>query len=40
MNERDRAVMMNGDIGQGEYLVEAKNRNKKSTSITTKVHAQ
>ena len=30
MNERDKKVMANGDIGQGEYLVEAKQKNKKT----------
>ena len=30
MNERDKEVMKNGDIGQGEYLVAAKNQKNKS----------
>lgn len=30
MNERDEQVMKNGDIGQGEYLVEAKYRKEKN----------
>ena len=30
MSERDEDVMKNGDIGQGEYLVEAKYRKEKS----------
>ena len=32
MNERDKRVLEKGDIGQGEHLVSAKHRNKKSNS--------
>lgn len=33
MNERDKQVLANGDIGQGEYLVEAKQKGKKLSNI-------
>lgn len=29
MNERDKLVLANGDIGQGQYLLEAKQKGKK-----------
>ncbi len=28
MNEREKNVLKNGDIGQGEYLMNAKNKRK------------
>lgn len=31
MNQKDLHILENGDIGQGEYLVQAKLKNKKST---------
>lgn len=33
MNQRDKKVLANGDIGQGEYLVEAKQKSKKPNNI-------
>ena len=32
MNERDKQVLANGDIGQGDYLVEAKQKAKKTNN--------
>lgn len=29
MNERERNIVQNGDDGQGDYLVDAKNKRKK-----------
>lgn len=33
MNERDKKVMANGDEGQGDYLVEAKQKSKKPSNM-------
>lgn len=33
MNDRDKKVMANGDFGQGDYLVEAKQKNKKPSNF-------
>lgn len=38
MNERDKKVLANGDIGQGDYLVEAKQKNKKTHSFRWFAH--
>lgn len=32
MNDRDKQVLANGDIGQGQYLVEAKQKAKKTNN--------
>lgn len=33
MNERDKKVLATGDIGQGDYLVDAKQKNKKPNNF-------